>query len=136
MCAKHLEARRTHGCIIAPSLRKVVNLGGYATFESVEGKFQFTRCIRQVEAPTLWLTLAKHILGTVETGWKGTMGIQKSSHLQYSMGRQRLGYVALTKACAAAGEIFICTTRKDGTWKRNLQVCGGQVRTLRRSRRT
>ena len=34
-----------------------------ATFENVESKFKFTRCIHQgcVEAPTLWLKLAKHM---------------------------------------------------------------------------
>ena len=45
---------------------------GSFVFENVDSKFSFTRRLRQgsVEAPTLWLKLAKHIFGMWERSWK------------------------------------------------------------------
>ena len=53
-------------------LREMEYLERQASFENVENKCKFTRCIRQgsVEAPTLWLTLAKHVAWNLERGWK------------------------------------------------------------------
>ena len=52
-----------HGLITAALVREVRRLERQATFEHVESKVKFTRCIRQgsVVAQTLRLKLAKHI---------------------------------------------------------------------------
>ena len=84
-------------------------LEGWATFEEIESKFNFSRRIRQgtVEVPTLWLNLAMYMLRNVEKGWKKQMEIHvdKShggSHLICSVLRaDDFGDVAVKKAFGA-----------------------------------
>ena len=66
--AKILEGHNTHGWLIAAFLREMSGLSGTASFESVESRFCFNRCLRQgsVEAPRLWQKMASHILANVE----------------------------------------------------------------------
>ena len=64
----------------------------HATFENVEIKFNFTRCIWQgsVGAPTLKLNLALHILWNVEKEWEKSQMVtsidknQAGNHQMYS----------------------------------------------------
>ena len=69
--AKCLVEQDTYGWITAAMLSGMEGLEGHATFEDVERRFNLTRRIRQgsVEAPTLWLKLAKHILWNAEQEW-------------------------------------------------------------------
>ena len=54
--ARILDDHNTHGWLIAALLREMSGLSGTASFESVESRFNFNRCLRQgsVEAPRLW----------------------------------------------------------------------------------
>ena len=66
--ARIMEDHNVHGWIIAALLREMAGLEGHATFECVERKFSFARCIRQgsVEAPSLWQKMAMQLLANVE----------------------------------------------------------------------
>ena len=92
------------GWITAAVLREMEALEGHGTSEEVESRFNLTRCICQacVEAPTLRLELTKHFLWNVENEWKrkqmGSMLAKVkvvASDMQFSVGRQLLGHVAL-----------------------------------------
>ena len=67
---KIMEDHDVHGWIIAALLREMAGLEGQATFESVESKFSFARCIRQgsVEAHRFGLKMAMQILVKSGTG--------------------------------------------------------------------
>ena len=62
--ANIMGEQETHGWIKATSLLGKWRLAGHATFESVESKFNFSRCSRQgsVDVPTLRLKMAKQLL--------------------------------------------------------------------------
>ena len=84
------------------------NLEEHATFENVESKFKFTRCIHHgsVEALTLWRNVAKHMFfGPCSKVGHEKMGIhvdehhgKKSSNLQHCLGRPLLGDAASRKS--------------------------------------
>ena len=54
--AKMMGDQDVHGWITTALLREMTGMDGQTTFEIVESKFQFTRCIRQekVEATRFW----------------------------------------------------------------------------------
>ena len=56
---------------IAALLREMSGLSGTASFESVESRFSFKKCLRQrsVEALRLWQKMASQILANVEEQW-------------------------------------------------------------------
>ena len=62
--ARILDDHNTHGWLIAALLREMSGLPGTASFESVESRFSFDRCLRQgsVEAPRSWQKMASQIL--------------------------------------------------------------------------
>ena len=66
-----LDSHNTHGWLIAALLREMSGLSGVASFESVESRFSFNRCLQQggVEAPRLWQKMGTQILANVEEEW-------------------------------------------------------------------
>ena len=63
--ARVLGEQGSHGWIIAALLTDMENLEGYAAFDNFAGKF--------VEAPTLWLKLAKNVTAMdtdMDTTWR------------------------------------------------------------------
>ena len=68
--------------------------------KKVEGKFKFTRSIRQgrVQAPALWLMLTKHSLCDVEKGRKmRSTSRRKTSHMHYLLVAGNCWVVSLSK---------------------------------------
>ena len=80
--AQILDDHNTHGWLIAALLRGMSVLSGMASFERVESRFSFNRCLRQrsMEAPRLWQKMASQILANVEEEW---MNRRKRSSLEY-----------------------------------------------------
>ena len=112
--AQIMEGHDVRGWIIAALFREMAGLEGQATFECVDSKFSFARRIRQwsVEAPRLWLKMARQIPGNVEPEWAGKgMGVildlggqRSSSNTQLYVGRQILDCVSLKGACGTDHE--------------------------------
>ena len=69
--AKIMDDHDVHGWIIAALLREMMGLEELATFESMESKFSFVRCIcgGSADAPRLWLKMAMQMLG--DGNWNG-----------------------------------------------------------------
>ena len=69
--AKILDDHNTHRWQNAAFLRKMSGLPSTASFESVESRFSFNKCLRQgsVETPRLWQKMTSQILANMEEEW-------------------------------------------------------------------
>ena len=76
--SKILSLIGTHGHVVAALLAEMQDVQGSACFENCETEFRYSKCIRQggVEAPVLWVRVAKYVLWKGEERWKARrMGI-------------------------------------------------------------
>ena len=106
--AKNMEGHNTHWWIVSALLREMSRLEGQATFECVESKFSFNRCLRQgsVEATQIaakdsHVTCGKRgrKLGNEKNGRPFRLRRTKhTSDMHLHVGRQLLDHVPLQKA--------------------------------------
>ena len=86
-----LDDHNTHGWLIVVFVREMSGLSGTASFESVESRFSFNRCLRQgsVEAPRWLQKMASQIWANVEEEWmmkrKGVpMDAEEGVYIKYA----------------------------------------------------